>query len=185
MFDNKRRGLWPFFLRVANLPEALSTHMANVHLTLVGANEYHELNAATNTLVRALHAPKSLKPHLTIIADDLYQAYRTGIFCTDSSIPAHMPSRHFRCKCVLLCWTGDYPAQAQCSGMQSKCCHWCEFKGEYEAAINRKCWSDHRRFLGTFVVACVCVLLLCVSCLVLLVYILTRCLHYCKHRVKM
>lgn len=166
MFDNKRRGLWPFFLRVANLPDGLSTHMANVHLALVGANEYYELNEATNTLARKLHAPKSLTPHLTILVDDLYQAYSRGVFCTDSSIPRGLGRRHFFCRCILLCWTGDYPAQAACAGMQSKCCHWCEFKGSYVAAVNRTCWQDHRRFLGTLTCG-FCATLLLLVCIIM------------------
>ena len=162
MFDNKRRGLWPFFLSVANLPHSLSSHMANVHLNLVGASEYHELNKATNTLIRKLHAPKSLKPHLTVIVDDLYHAYHKGIFCTDASIPKGMPGRHFRCRVVLLCWTGDYPGQASSAGMQSKCCHWCEFKGEHLAEVTRTAWADHRRFLGPFCFIFVYTTVICV-----------------------
>lgn len=148
LFDNMRRGLWPFFIRVANLPDALSTHMANVHMTLVGANEYHELNPATNTLWRKVHAPKSLTPHLTIIVDDLYHAYRHGIPCEDSTMASNDPNRLFRCRVVLLAWLGDYPAQAASAGMHSKCCHWCEFKGKRSDEINRTLWCDHRRFLG-------------------------------------
>ena len=151
LFDNKQRGLWPFFSKVANLPDSLSSLMVNVHLTLLSANEYYVLNTATKTLKREIHAPRSLKPHLTVLVDDLYDSYRRGIFTTDSTVSPGRPGRHFRCKCVLLFWTGDYPAQALVSGMHSKCCHWCHFKGDYIPEVNRKCWLDHRQCLGTIV----------------------------------
>ena len=149
LFDNKHRGLWPFFFRVANLPDSLATHMANVHLSFLSANEHYELNEATNTLQRTLRGPKSLKPHLTIIVDDLYQAYHKGVFVTDSTVPRGMSGRHFRCKNILLLWTGDQPAQALVSGMHSKCCHWCHFEGVKRPEVSRMCWRDHRKCLGT------------------------------------
>lgn len=96
-FDDMRRGAWPFFFRVGNLPDGLSTRMSNCHLTLISANEYHELDEAAGILRRRIHAPKSLKPHLSIIADDLLAAYTKGIKVRDFSIPPGLPGHEFRC----------------------------------------------------------------------------------------
>lgn len=53
-------------------------HMSNCHLHLLSANEYWEKDAKAGVLRRRVHAPKSLKPHLTVIVDDLLYAYSIG-----------------------------------------------------------------------------------------------------------
>jgi hypothetical protein len=78
-FDDQRRGGWPFILRVGNLPDALSTHMTNVHLHLLSANEFWEVDADAGVLRRRVRAPKTLLPHLHVIVDDLILAYKKGI----------------------------------------------------------------------------------------------------------
>ena len=65
----------------------------------------------------------------------------------DASIPRGQPHRHFRCKCVLLYWTGDYPAQAKVSGTHDKTCHWCVHKSTHAPEVNRRCWGSYRQFL--------------------------------------
>jgi hypothetical protein len=77
-FDDQKRGAWPFILRVANLPDGLSTHIANCHLHMLSANEYWKLDTDANVLRRRVRAPRSLHPHLTIISDDLLDAYTKG-----------------------------------------------------------------------------------------------------------
>ena len=77
-FDDQKRGAWPFFHRVSNLPDALSTHMANVHLHLLSCNEYWELDTESQMLRRKIRNPKSLQPHMSIIVDDLLHAYWKG-----------------------------------------------------------------------------------------------------------
>lgn len=72
-------GAWPFILRCANLPDTLSMHMSNCHLHMLSANEYWELDKSAGVLRRRIHAPKSLKPHLIVIVDDLLHAYSTGL----------------------------------------------------------------------------------------------------------
>lgn len=65
----------------------------------------------------------------------------------DALAPVGTPGRRFRCKCVLLYWTGDYPAQATISGTHSKCCHWCRHKSSPAPEISRRFWGDYRRYL--------------------------------------
>jgi hypothetical protein len=77
-FDDQKRGAWPFILRVANLPDGLSTHVSNCHLHLLAACEYWDLDEAANVLRRRVRAPKSLQSHILIIADDLLTAYTDG-----------------------------------------------------------------------------------------------------------
>jgi len=132
---------------VANLKDALSTHMANVHMAMVGASEHYELDPDSGILHRRLASPKSLRPHLTVITDDLYHAYIAGVKTTDYSYPSDQPGRNFRCKVILLFWTGDYPAQALVSGTHSKTCHWCHFKSTHAPEVSRQCWGDYRCYL--------------------------------------
>jgi hypothetical protein len=77
-FDDQKRGAWPFILRVANLPDGLSTHVSNTHLHLLSASEHWELDEAANVLRRRVRAPKSLHPLISIIVDDLLAAYKRG-----------------------------------------------------------------------------------------------------------
>jgi hypothetical protein len=78
-FDDQKRTAWPFGLRVANLPDRLSTHVANIHLHMLSASEYWSLCSETNVLRRIVRGPKSLHAHLTIIADDLLGGYHKGM----------------------------------------------------------------------------------------------------------
>ena len=79
-FDDQRRGAWPFVFRCANLPDGLATQMSNCHLSMLSANEFWELDNQAGVLRRRIRGPKSLKPHLTIIVDDLLHAYNQGIY---------------------------------------------------------------------------------------------------------
>lgn len=133
--------------RVANLPDALSTHMSNVHMGMVGANEFYEMDASSGILRRKIRAPKSLRPQLTVLVDDLYSAYTTGVKTIDYSYPVGEEGRVFQCHVVLLFWTGDYPAQALVSGTHSKTCHWCIHKSTSAPEVSRRCWGDYRCFL--------------------------------------
>lgn len=83
-FDDQKRGAWPFVLRCANLPDALSTRMSNCHMHLLSANEYWEVDKAAGVLRRRIRAPKSLMPHMTVIVDDLLRNYKgvCGVFLT-------------------------------------------------------------------------------------------------------
>jgi hypothetical protein len=74
-FEDQRRGAWLFVFRHANLPDALSMSTANVYMPILSANEYWELDESANVLRRRIRGPKSLSPHLTIIADDMQGAY--------------------------------------------------------------------------------------------------------------
>ena len=148
LFDDQRRGAWPFIFRCANLPDSLSFHPSNTHLSLISASEYWELEPSTNRLKRRIRAPKSSKHYMAIIIDDLLHAYHKGVLCVDSSIPEGKPGRSFRCKVMLLFWTGDYPAQALVSGTHSKMCHWCNDKAVRTNEISRGCWCRYKRFLG-------------------------------------
>lgn len=78
-FDDMKRGAWPFIMRVANLPDGLSTHISNCHLHMLAANEYWDLDTDVNVLRRKVRNPKSLMPHLSVIVDDLLHAYTHGI----------------------------------------------------------------------------------------------------------
>jgi len=94
-FDDQVRGCWPFFLRVANLPDGLSTHMANVHMSMIVANEHLTSDPLASKLRREVKAPKSLQPQLTVLCDDLLDAYENGVETTDYSCikedPSHFP----------------------------------------------------------------------------------------------
>ena len=128
--------------RCANLPDALSQSVANVHLAMLSGNEYYEVDDRSTTLKRRVRGPKSLLPHMSILCDELLQAYREGIPVTDYSMPKGAAGRKFLCRVVLLYWTGDYPAQALVSGTHSKMCHWCTMKSVHAPEINRRCWCD-------------------------------------------
>jgi len=121
--------------------------MANVHLGMVSANEFYELETTSGLMIRRIRSPKSLKPHLTILADELYRGYTKGFKTTDYSYAIGEPGRIFRAKVILLFWTGDYPALALVSGTQSKTCHWCHYKSSHGAEVNRRCWGDYRCYL--------------------------------------
>ena len=133
--------------RCANLPDSLSTLPSNVHLALLSANEHYVLDEASGALRRRIRAPKSLLPHLTVLVDDLLAAYTKGVVAADTSIGAGQADHLFRCRVMLLFWTGDYPAQALSSGTHSKTCHWCTHKSVHAPEVNRRCWCDYRRFL--------------------------------------
>jgi hypothetical protein len=146
-FDDQKRGAWPFILRVANLPDGLSTHISNCHLHLLQASEFWEHDKDAGVLRRRVREPKNLQPYLSIITNDLYKAYAKGVKCIDATVPRNMSSRKFRCHCILLYWTGDYPALAKVSGMHDKCCHWCTYKSEPAPEISRRIFRDFRRYL--------------------------------------
>ena len=74
-FDDQRRGAWLFVFRHGNLPDALSMRTSNVYMPILSANEHWELDEDANVLRRHIRGPKSLLPHLTIIADDMVGAY--------------------------------------------------------------------------------------------------------------
>jgi hypothetical protein len=67
---------WLNYHRCANLPHVLSTAPANVHLHLIAACEYFEEDRDAGRLRRRVRGPKSLIPHMSIIADDLLGAYK-------------------------------------------------------------------------------------------------------------
>ena len=73
-----------------------------------------------------------------LLTDDLLGAYEDGFTVVDSTIPKGQPGHLFRCKCILLYFTGDYPALAKASGTHDKCCHWCEYKSEPSPETNRR-----------------------------------------------
>jgi hypothetical protein len=121
--------------------------MSNCHLSLLSANEFWEVDADAGILRRKVRGPKSLRPHLTVIVDDLVRAYVKGVATIDSSIPPGIDGREFRCRVCLLFWTGDYPAQAAVSGTHSKTCHWCEKQSFYAEGTNRSIWNQYRQYL--------------------------------------
>ena len=151
LFDDKHRGCWPFVFRVANLPDGLSHLMINSHVAIIAATEYFSLDPVTNELARWVRQPKSLYPHMLIIADDLYHGYHKGNVITDWSCRPGLAERNFSCRCMLLFWTGDYPAQGLASGFKHKgrrCCHWCTIDiPKKDKAMNRNVVASYRRFL--------------------------------------
>jgi hypothetical protein len=147
LFDDQRRTAWPFVFRCANLPDSLSTHMSNCHLSLVSASEFWEVDESAGILRRRVRGPKSLQPHLTVIVDDLLHAYSPGVRVLDASVPSGHEGRHFRCKCLLLFWTGDYPAQSSVTGQHSKTCHWCQKKSTAAPEVSRRVWDGYRQYL--------------------------------------
>ena len=52
--------------------------MANCHLHLLSPSEHWELDEDAGVLRRLIRAPQSLKPHLSLIVDDLLGAYKRG-----------------------------------------------------------------------------------------------------------
>ena len=89
-FDDQKRGAWPFILRVANLPDGLSTHISNCHLHLLQASEFWEHDKDAGVLRRRVREPKNLQPYLSIITDDLYKAYAKGVKCIDATVPRNI-----------------------------------------------------------------------------------------------
>lgn len=100
-----------------------------------------------NCLRRTVRGPKSLKPHLTVIADDMRRAYYEGVPVVDSTYPEGAAGRRFNCRVLQLLWSGDFPALCKVSGSHEKCCHWCHYKSKYSPEINRRAWGDFRRWL--------------------------------------
>ena len=118
-----------------------------MHLALLSPNEFYEIDAESGVLRRRVRGPKSLRPHLVVLADDLLGAYTKGVTVCDATVAVSHPDYVFQCRVILLYWTGDYPAQAAVSGTHSKTCHWCRHKSVHAPEINRRCWCDYRRFL--------------------------------------
>lgn len=58
LFDDQRRGCWPFVMRSANMPDTLSMDAQNSHLSLLSANEYWEVDE--DAQVGALCAPRKV-----------------------------------------------------------------------------------------------------------------------------
>ena len=145
-FEDQRRGAWPFVLRCANLPDALSMHIANCHLHLLSANEFWELDEDAGVLRRRIRAPKSLKPHLIVAVDDLLGAYN-GVPCKDATAMPGSQQHRFMCRTLLLYWTGDYPAVSAVSGTHSKSCHWCCKKSSAAPEVQRRVWDGYRKYL--------------------------------------
>ena len=110
-FDDQRRGAWPFVLRCGNLPDALSTHMTNCHLHMLSANEFWELDLDAQVLRRTIRNPKSLKPHLIVLVDDLLSAYKG----TSLNVPPHLPTPCFTCRhiCHHLSYSAATSADSQ------------------------------------------------------------------------
>lgn len=149
-FDDKYRGCWPFIFRVANLPDGLSHLTLNSHVSLLSANEYLSRSPTTGQIQRYVRQPKSLHPHLLIIADDLYSAYHVGTRVIDWDCRFGLPERVFICRCKLLFWTGDYPGLALVSGFKHKGkrpCHWCEIVVEQDKSLQRPVFGQYRRYL--------------------------------------
>jgi hypothetical protein len=123
--------------------------MANVHLGMISANEHYTVDPLSGIMSRKIRSPQSLRPHLTVLTDDLFKVYTRGVRTIDHSFALGEPGRTFRCKVILLFWTGDYPAQALISGTHSKTCHWCWLKSTHAPEVSRRCWGDYRCFLPT------------------------------------
>ena len=141
-----RVGAWPFVLRCANLPDALSMHTSNCHLHLLSASEFWEVDKDAGVLRRRIRAPKSLQPHLIVVVDDLLGAYK-GVPCKDSTVMPGRPQHRFMCRTLLLYWTGDYPAVSAVSGTHSKTCHWCRKKSSAAPEVQRRIWDGYRKYL--------------------------------------
>ena len=114
---------------------------------MLSANEYYEIDHNNGSLKKRVRGPKSLKPHLTVLCDDLRGAYIKGMTIRDRSLQKDHTDYIFQCRTILLYWTGDYPAQALVSGTHSKTCHWCTHKSTPAPEISRRCWCDFRRYL--------------------------------------
>jgi len=78
-FDDQKRGAWVFVQRCGNLPGSLSMHRVNCHLHMISANAHWEEDKGANVLRRKVRGPKSLQPHMMVLADDLLGAYNRGI----------------------------------------------------------------------------------------------------------
>lgn len=149
LFEDQRRGIWVFAFRNANLPTTLSNAMSNAFVSMVSANEYMELDEATGKLRRVIRAPKCMKPHMTIIADDLKRAYVRGVRAWDAET-----RKTCRPKPILLYWTADYPGRGDVAGtFENAMCHWCEDMDtesgvrQHMPEVSRLVWSQYRRWL--------------------------------------
>ena len=143
LFDDQHRGMWPFILRMVNPPDDIALKFEFSHTAILSGNEYWELDEATNEIKRRVRSPKSLMPHLLVLIDDLLGAYNVGETVVDSTRSLGDPDRVFRCRVMLLYFTGDYPAIAAVSGTHSKTCHWCEHKSSAAPEVNRRRFDQH------------------------------------------
>ena len=75
-FDDQRRGAWLFVLRHGNAPDGLSMHTSNAYMPILSANEHWELDKEAGVLRRRIRGPKTLRPHMSIITDDMIGAYK-------------------------------------------------------------------------------------------------------------
>jgi hypothetical protein len=170
LFDDQVRSVWPVVFRCPSLPDELSMKMVNCHLSLLSGSEYWELDTAANVLRRRVRGPKSMMPHMSLVVDDLLRAYYKGVTTVDSSISLGQPSRIFTARCMLLYWTGDYPAQAAVSGTHSKTCHWCTKKSSPAPEINRRCWGGFRAYLRKStmfaILVTMCIYNFCILCII-------------------
>jgi hypothetical protein len=144
-FKDQLRGGWPFVFKVAQLPDGMAGDMRNCHVGLVQANEFW--SAEGNSAVRRVRNPKSFIPALTVLVDDLYNAYHRGFHTMDVN-----RKEMFWCRMVLLYMVGDYKAQATVSGFSHQggyTCHFCTIKGQHSKAIQRVGYGGFRRWLGT------------------------------------
>jgi hypothetical protein len=149
-FDDKHRSCWPFIFRVANLPDGLSQLTINAHVSMLAAAEYLVKDLVTGAIRRVVRQHKSLHPHMLIISDDLHAGYHVGNVITDWDCRLGLPGRTFLCRCQLLFWTGDYPANGLVSGFKHKgrrACHWCEIKVPKDKSLNRHVFGEYRRYL--------------------------------------
>jgi hypothetical protein len=78
LFDDQVRGMWPFILRTPSLPDSLSMRFGNSHISILSGNEFWEVDPDINQLRRRVRGPKSLMPHMSVLADDLLGAYTEG-----------------------------------------------------------------------------------------------------------
>jgi hypothetical protein len=148
-FKQKGRGGWPFIYRIANLPDGLSLLPVNCHMTMLSSAEFLSLQDNTR-VIRTVREPKSLRPHMSILCDDLYLAYNKGHQIVDHSKLVDEPSRVFWLTCILLYVTGDWPGLALSCGWKHKgrrFCHYCEQEGVDCPEVNRTVATGHRKFL--------------------------------------
>jgi hypothetical protein len=145
-FKDGQRGGWPFVFKVAQLPEGMSGDMRNCHVGIVQANEYWSKNESGRGVKKVIRSPHSFNPALTVLVDDLYHAYYTGIKTMDASM-----NEVFFCKVVLLLMSGDYKGQATVSGFSHQgrsSCHFCKDTHRKDKSIQREVVDGYRRWLG-------------------------------------
>ena len=66
-----------------------------MHLALLSPNEFYEIDAESGILRRRVRGPKSLRPHLVVLADDLLGAYTKGVTVCDTTVRINgRPYRH-------------------------------------------------------------------------------------------